>query len=235
MCKSTERIVNAPPVFTRTRSRGLLILFRCASQIQSLFSCELTFARFRAISGPWKLRILQTELRCNVSILSRLTTFRINSLLGSDGHSSIYPWKWLRTHQQCKIRRARNLYNGQKPGPPRYNAHGTSLISIILTFDDRPHRFFRPGKDEYPEVPYEDVMAKDEAVLQWLDNIVSFSRSRPHIQLLGISTNPLQWTWGFCFVKGVPVDPESTKALIERIAFIRHTHYGISAASWIFW
>lgn len=32
---------------------------------------------------------------------------------------------------------------------------------------------------------------------------------------------------GFCFVKGVPVNPESTKALIERIAFIRHTHYGI--------
>lgn len=37
-----------------------------------------------------------------------------------------------------------------------------------------------------------------------------------------------QWTWGFCFVKGVPIDPQSTKALIERIAFIRHTHYGLS-------
>lgn len=36
-----------------------------------------------------------------------------------------------------------------------------------------------------------------------------------------------QWNLGFCFVKGVPVDPESTKALIERIAFVRHTHYGI--------
>lgn len=33
--------------------------------------------------------------------------------------------------------------------------------------------------------------------------------------------------WGFSFVKGVPIDPESTKTLIERIAFIRHTHYGI--------
>lgn len=36
-----------------------------------------------------------------------------------------------------------------------------------------------------------------------------------------------QYQWGFCFVDGVPIDPEKTKELIERIAFIRHTHYGI--------
>lgn len=49
-----------------------------------------------------------------------------------------------------------------------------SVTSIILTFHRRPFRFFRPGKDEYPEVAYEDVMAKDEAMLRWLDNIVGF-------------------------------------------------------------
>lgn len=38
---------------------------------------------------------------------------------------------------------------------------------------------------------------------------------------------PSQYQWGFCFVKGVPVDPESTKTLIERIAHVRHTHYGM--------
>lgn len=31
-------------------------------------------------------------------------------------------------------------------------------------------------------------------------------------------------------MKGVPVNPESTKTLIERIAFIRHTHYGTSSS-----
>lgn len=35
-----------------------------------------------------------------------------------------------------------------------------------------------------------------------------------------------QYAWGFCFVTGVPIDPEKTKELIERIAFIRLTHYG---------
>lgn len=36
----------------------------------------------------------------------------------------------------------------------------------------------------------------------------------------------IKYLHGFCFVKGVPVDPESTQTLLERIAFIRHTHYG---------
>jgi len=40
-----------------------------------------------------------------------------------------------------------------------------------------------------------------------------------------------RWTakihkYGFCFVNGVPVTSEATQALIERIAFIRPTHYG---------
>ncbi|KAL8915736.1 MAG: hypothetical protein Q9172_006712 [Xanthocarpia lactea] len=40
-----------------------------------------------------------------------------------------------------------------------------------------------------------------------------------------------EWTgnirkWGFCFVDGCPITSEETQALIERIAFIRTTHYG---------
>lgn len=33
-----------------------------------------------------------------------------------------------------------------------------------------------------------------------------------------------QEKYGFCFVKGVPPNPEDTQRLIERIAFIRVTH-----------
>ncbi|KAI9746670.1 MAG: hypothetical protein M1818_000384 [Claussenomyces sp. TS43310] len=40
-----------------------------------------------------------------------------------------------------------------------------------------------------------------------------------------------KWTskileYGFCFVDGCPVSPEKTEELLERIAFIRFTHYG---------
>ncbi|KAJ5083699.1 Trimethyllysine dioxygenase [Penicillium angulare] len=59
--------------------------------------------------------------------------------------------------------------------------------------------------EPYPEVNYEEVMSKDSAVLDWLWKI---------------------YNSGFCFIDGVPATPEATKSLIERIAFIRHTHYG---------
>ncbi|KAJ5834410.1 Trimethyllysine dioxygenase TmlH [Penicillium robsamsonii] len=36
----------------------------------------------------------------------------------------------------------------------------------------------------------------------------------------------MKWEHGFCFVDGVPINPEATQFLIERIAFIRNTHYG---------
>lgn len=56
-----------------------------------------------------------------------------------------------------------------------------------------------------PEVEYESVMSTNKGVALWTSKIHKY---------------------GFCFVNGVPVDPDATKKLIERIAFIRHTHYG---------
>ncbi|KAJ5582141.1 hypothetical protein N7535_000761 [Penicillium sp. DV-2018c] len=58
---------------------------------------------------------------------------------------------------------------------------------------------------ESPRVQYEDIMSDDKSLGNWLSLI---------------------WTHGFCFVDGVPVNPQATQLLIERIAFIRHTHYG---------
>ncbi|KAJ5710023.1 Trimethyllysine dioxygenase [Penicillium malachiteum] len=63
--------------------------------------------------------------------------------------------------------------------------------------------YLEDGK--YPEVQFKEVISDESALLDWLWKI-------------SIS--------GFCFVKGVPVSPEATKTLIERISFIRHTHYG---------
>lgn len=37
----------------------------------------------------------------------------------------------------------------------------------------------------------------------------------------------MKWDQGFCFVDDVPINPEATQLLIERIAFIRNTHYGM--------
>lgn len=64
---------------------------------------------------------------------------------------------------------------------------------------------YMPGETKSPTVSYSDVMSSDHGVLNWLEHI---------------------YTWGFCFVRGTPVNPEATEALLKRIAYIRHTHYG---------
>lgn len=74
-----------------------------------------------------------------------------------------------------------------------------------------PLTFFRPIlwdasiKSNPPSVQYKEVMASDVGVGAWTDKIRK---------------------WGFCFVDGVPPTPEATQSLLERIAFVRVTHYG---------
>ncbi|KAL4963568.1 putative trimethyllysine dioxygenase TmlH [Aspergillus stella-maris] len=72
----------------------------------------------------------------------------------------------------------------------------------------RPFKAINPTvrDPEYPTVPYKRIMAAhDEGLRLWLTKIHEY---------------------GFCFVEDVPVTPEATEALLKRIAFIRHTHYG---------
>ncbi|RDL39362.1 Trimethyllysine dioxygenase [Venustampulla echinocandica] len=60
-------------------------------------------------------------------------------------------------------------------------------------------------KSNPPSVHYDEIMAGDAGVGTWTDKIRRY---------------------GFCYVDGCPVSPEKTQQLLERIAFIRVTHYG---------
>lgn len=99
----------------------------------------------------------------------------------------------------------------------------------------RPSDIFAAKQGEVlPTVHYDEVMSTDEALLLWLDKIVCVNLGRMIIlrELLFLfQADIMKYRHGYSFVKGVPVDPESTKRLIERIAFIRHTHYGSSLKS----
>ncbi|CAO1613902.1 unnamed protein product [Sympodiomycopsis kandeliae] len=86
---------------------------------------------------------------------------------------------------------------------------------------DQPHHRSLTGQDDLiglgktlwgkgieshpPTVAYEEIMAGDEGVWKWLEKISQY---------------------GFSFVSGVPATPQATEELIQRIAFIRETHYG---------
>ncbi|KAG5368897.1 Trimethyllysine dioxygenase [Yarrowia sp. C11] len=56
-----------------------------------------------------------------------------------------------------------------------------------------------------PTVKYDDVMKTDKGLAEWSKKI---------------------YADGFCFVSGVPATPEDTEKLCERLAHIKHTHYG---------
>lgn len=71
-------------------------------------------------------------------------------------------------------------------------------------------RYFESNiSDQPPIVGFQSVMSSENGVKNWVNRIR---------------------TWGFCFVDGCPPTSEDTQALIERITFIRNTHYGESRA-----
>ena len=74
-----------------------------------------------------------------------------------------------------------------------------------------------------PSVHYDEIMADDKGVGKWTAKIVStFPALFGERGLL----DHLQREYGFCYVDGCPIDAEKTKELLERISFIRITHYG---------
>lgn len=64
-------------------------------------------------------------------------------------------------------------------------------------------------------------MADDKGVGAWTAKIVSQS-----FEMKEDNTYSEQRQYGFCYVDGCPVSPEKTQELLERISFIRVTHYG---------
>lgn len=60
-------------------------------------------------------------------------------------------------------------------------------------------------KENMPTVDFGDVMKSDDAVTDWILKI---------------------WKHGFCLIDNVPVKPEDTEKLVERLMYIRPTHYG---------
>lgn len=106
-------------------------------------------------------------------------TFPFPFIIGSDNHTSTYPWPFLSFYLTS-------------------NARGHENDQISLWGSEAGSR--------PPTVSFPRVMASDQGVADLTAMIKEF---------------------GFCFVKDTPHDdPDVTRQLLERIAFIRVTHYG---------
>lgn len=136
------------------------------------------------------------------------------------------------------LRTRTRLLREKRPQKSRQRLSGTAalpwpahcLFIDLLMSRFRQFKKFHPTDPTayYPTVMHEEVMTDNKAVLDWLEKIVGSLQLLLMLQAYFGNTNTFpKYELGFCFVKGVPADPEATKKLIERIAFVRHTHYGI--------
>ncbi|CZS93991.1 related to Trimethyllysine dioxygenase [Rhynchosporium graminicola] len=71
----------------------------------------------------------------------------------------------------------------------------------------------------------------EEQHIYWDSSIASMPPSVHYDEIMADNTGVGKWTeqirrFGFCYVEGCPVSPEKTQELLERISFIRVTHYG---------
>ncbi|KAA8914282.1 hypothetical protein FN846DRAFT_789918 [Sphaerosporella brunnea] len=153
-----------------------------------------------------------------------------------EGKTSHFQHLWLRDHCQCSecrhpetMQRLLDTFSIPKNIKPEEvkgikeglvikwrNGHESKFSWDWLhlhSYSPRLERYISPqfhlwGAEIFqnaPEVEYEAVMESDEGVAVWASKI---------------------YKYGFCYVNGVPMTPEATKSLIERIAHIRNTHYG---------
>ncbi|KAJ5748161.1 uncharacterized protein N7511_009857 [Penicillium nucicola] len=138
----------------------------------------------------------------------------------SDEHLGIYPWKWLGPHKQNRngkdqgnAIRARATVSPAAADPkcsPPPVSHVKGTFGSILTRKKGP--LFLPLS---PRKNIQQSRMKASCLMS-----LTFDNG------WSIVLTSLKWEKGYCFVSGVPVTPEATQGLIERIAFIRHTHYG---------
>lgn len=139
---------------------------------------------------------------------------------GTIPHKSVYPWTWL--HQNSYDPPLRST--AASPPTPTVAQHEyvdylffTVRISMLNTCSRRVLWGSRIQQDP-PTMLYSDIMAGERAVWKWLQKIVCC-----YIIPCLSSLPGFQERFGFCFVTGVPANPEDTESLSRRIAHIRET------------
>jgi trimethyllysine dioxygenase len=170
------------------------------------------------------------------TIASLEPTDRSLEVRWADGLTTEFPWLWLRDHDSTTLHpvtRQRQLFTAGVD--PSLCAAATVLTgdTIRITWNDGSEpstiaaeflaRFRQPGPaptpvpaervlwdretitDEWPTVAHDDVMAGDEGVARWMRQVA---------------------TYGFCMVVGTPPEVDATRALVERIGYVRETIFG---------
>jgi len=155
-----------------------------------------------------------------------------------DGHAARYPSFWLRdhcpcsecTHPQTKQRQV-NTFN-LDPSIKATSADAT-LPGLEVTWSESSHKSLFPWSWLRTHSPFPNPKAPTKR--KWIQVVpCSDSSTYPTVSFDGVmSTTTGLHTFlsqichsGLAFIDSVPPTPTATQSLLERIAFIRHTHYG---------
>lgn len=153
-----------------------------------------------------------------------------------DGAETEFPWLWLRDHDAATLHpvtQQRQLFTAGLD--PRLRGVTAERVgdAIHITWSDGSVpstidaglliRFRQPAAahisvaaervlwdretitDEWPTVAFDEVMAGDDGVAHWMRQVA---------------------TYGFCMVVGTPPDLATTRALVERVGYVRETIFG---------
>lgn len=150
------------------------------------------------------------------------------------GESAPIDWFWLRDHCPCAeclhpetLQRQVDTFSLPADIAPRRleltpagevdivwepDGHASRYPAALLTASGieldptPPAALWDSALNEHlPRVAYDDVMAGDEGLVDWLEKIGRY---------------------GFCLVSGTPANPDDTRRLAERIAYVRTTIFG---------
>jgi hypothetical protein len=103
----------------------------------------------------------------------------------------------------------------------RVRNNGKLWLNVNSAHSFRPQYFDATIAESPPTIEYQKVMSNDQGVGEWATLIVC-----PVAPTKVYTAYAFQRKHGFCYVDGCPPTPEATESLLERIAFIRRTHYG---------
>uniref|UniRef100_A0A060T364 Trimethyllysine dioxygenase n=1 Tax=Blastobotrys adeninivorans TaxID=409370 RepID=A0A060T364_BLAAD len=104
-----------------------------------------------------------------------------------------------------------------------HDGHESTYSGEWLRLHSYDPVFSKERQDNTPKVPQTFWVKTDvEGKLPTVEYKAVMEGDIPGVQ---------EWTrklyeYGFCMISGVPTSPEATEKLVERLAYIRHTHYG---------
>lgn len=126
----------------------------------------------------------------------RYDSGQLQIVWNQDDHKSVYDFEWLHLHS--------------------YNPRLVALeLKVAGEKDILVPKYWKtkdfPSHDELPKVDFNSVIKstdetdKEDAIRDWSLKIFKY---------------------GFCLIDNVPVTPEATESLVEKLMYIRPTHYG---------